>query len=83
MVSNKYLREFVFRNRHHLRPKSRGGDARFSNMLLMDMKRHAMWHILFGNLTLDEVIELLIRVRRAKRNSSKAGEKINKKWRQR
>lgn len=70
MVSNKQQREKLFRNRHHLHPRSRGGGALESNLLLMDMRRHNMWHQLFDNLTLDEVIELLIRVRRAKKNQS-------------
>jgi hypothetical protein len=70
MISNKYQRQRLFRNRHHLKPKSRGGSGLENNLLLMDMRRHNMWHQLFDNLTLDEVIELLIRVRRAKKNQS-------------
>ena len=54
------------RNRHHLTPKSRGGEKTDSNLLLIDMERHNAWHKLWGNRTLDEVIELLIRVKHAK-----------------
>ena len=57
------------RNRHHLIPKSRGGNKIQSNLLLIDMEKHCAWHILWKNRTLDEVIELLIRVKRAKRNN--------------
>jgi len=55
-------------NRHHLRPKSRGGDALESNLLVMDIERHNAWHFLFKNLTLDEIIELLERIRAMKRS---------------
>jgi len=61
------------RNRHHLKPKSRGGQKVESNLLLIDMERHNAWHKLWGNRTLDEVIELLLRVRQAKK-SKKAKE---------
>jgi hypothetical protein len=54
------------RNRHHLRPRSRGGKKHKANMLLIDIERHKAWHTLFGNHTLDEVLGLLLRVKRAK-----------------
>jgi hypothetical protein len=53
-------------NRHHLTPKSRGGDRRSSNMLLIEVKRHDAWHYLWGNRTLDEVILLLQRLKQLK-----------------
>jgi hypothetical protein len=49
-------------NLHHLRPKSRGGSSTESNLLKMDISRHNALHLLFGNLTLLEIIELLKRV---------------------
>lgn len=52
-------------NRHHLIPKCRGGYGG-KNLLKMDMERHKAWHFLFNNLTLDEVIELLQRVKKIK-----------------
>lgn len=55
-------------NRHHLRPRSRGGDSLESNLLVMDIERHNAWHFLFSNLTLDETIELLERLRSMKRS---------------
>ena len=54
------------RNKHHLIPKSRGGEKTQSNILLIDVERHNAWHRLWGNRTLDEVIALLIRVKHAK-----------------
>jgi len=54
------------KNRHHLKPKSRGGDKRPSNMLLIKVKRHDAWHALWGNRTLEEVIALLIRLKSLK-----------------
>ena len=57
---------FRKRNRHHLRPRSRGGDSHPSNLLLIQVERHETWHRLFGNRTLSEVIQLLKRVERAK-----------------
>lgn len=58
------------RNKHHLIPKSRGGQKLTSNLLLIDMEKHCAWHKLWGNRTLDEVIELLLRVRLAKKHQN-------------
>lgn len=54
------------RNKHHLIPKCRGGEKILSNLLLIDIERHNAWHALWGTRTLDEVIELLLRVKHAK-----------------
>ena len=54
------------RNKHHLKPRSVGGTSEKYNLLLIEEERHKMWHKLFGNLTLNEVIELLMRMRKAK-----------------
>lgn len=56
------------RNRHHIIPKARGGKATTQNLLLMDIDKHNELHRIFGLMTLDEIIALLIRVRRAKQN---------------
>jgi len=53
-------------NRHHLIPKSRQGKSTEANLLWIYVEKHRMWHTLFKNLTLDEVIALLIRVKRMK-----------------
>ena len=52
--------------RHHLIPRSRGGKDNRRNILMLEARKHEVWHILFGNLTIDEAIELLIRVKKAK-----------------
>lgn len=49
-------------NLHHLCPKSRGGSSIESNLLRMDISRHNALHLLFGNLTLLEIIKLLQRL---------------------
>lgn len=55
------------RNHHHLVPKSRRNSSNESwNLLLFKVDRHESWHRIFGNRTLDEVIRILQRVRRAK-----------------
>jgi len=62
-------------NRHHLKPKSRGGQGIESNLLWIKLDRHKAWHELFNNLTIKEVIALLTRVKRAKDN-----QKRNERW---
>jgi len=54
------------RDKHHLIPKSRGGADIPNNTILIDIDKHRCWHTLFGNLTIDEVIELLQRLKRMK-----------------
>lgn len=63
----KHLRD---RNWHHLTPQSRMGDDSKQNMLLIDIEKHAAWHKLWGTKTAEEVLDLLTRVVRAKRNQS-------------
>lgn len=55
------------KNKHHLTPKSRGGKNTQENLLLVDIEKHIYWHKIFKNLTLEEVIELLIRLQRLKK----------------
>lgn len=55
------------KSKHHLVPRSRGGTNLPNNTILLNIEKHQCWHTLFGNLTLDEVIELLIRIRNIKR----------------
>jgi len=54
-------------NKHHLSPKSRGGQSIESNLLRMDISRHNAWHLIFHNLSFEEAAELLLRVVRAKK----------------
>ena len=62
------------RNYHHLTPRCRKhapyhGD-RENNVVLFDITRHCAWHMVFGNRTLEEVIDLLQRLARMKRRIS-------------
>ena len=60
------MKHHKHRNKHHLKPRSRGGDAQPANLLLIDIDKHILFHKIFGNHTLYEVINILIRVARAK-----------------
>lgn len=57
---HKFKKKAGWNDRHHLKPH---GDTIPSNLLLIDAYKHDALHLLFGNKTLDEIIELLIRVR--------------------
>ena len=69
-IKKSSSRKTPSRNRHHLIPKSRNGKATPDNLLLMDIDKHKEWHRIFGLMTLDEVIELLIRLRRIKKSQA-------------
>jgi hypothetical protein len=71
----KKLRKKRFRGRnyHHLTAKSRGGRYNDSNLLLIARDKHDIWHRLFGLLSLEEVINLLIRLSRMKGRGYDAG----------
>lgn len=64
-----------FRDRHHLIPKQRQKEQQikdvykkdeFHKTLWMWRFKHLLWHALFGNQTLDEIIETLQRIKRIK-----------------
>lgn len=57
-------------NRHHLTNKCMGGGGNIENILWIYINRHEVWHSLFKNLDLDQVIALLIRVKSAKDNQT-------------
>ena len=65
---HKFKHRAGWSDKHHLRPKSRGGSDRRYNKITLDAYRHDAYHLLFGNLSLDEVIELLTRLRDKKAN---------------
>lgn len=54
------------KNKHHLKARSRGGDSHGSNLLFIEVDKHNWLHKIFKNLTLYEIIVLLIRISRAK-----------------
>lgn len=43
------------KNRHHCRPRSRGGTDQ-GNIIRKDVREHAAYHELFGNMTVEEII---------------------------
>jgi hypothetical protein len=59
-------REYPGRCRHHMTPKAKGGDRHPSNLVLLSLDHHAAYHRLFGNLSWEQAIELMIRVHRRK-----------------
>lgn len=66
------------RNQHHLKPVCRGGNGHAVNKLLLHVDRHEHWHKVFGTRTLEEVIFLLQRVRRAKQSQEYNKEEVEK-----
>ena len=64
--THKFKKRAGFTDSHHLNPEERGGKKILVNLLRMDAYRHDAWHLLFENLTLEEVRELLLRVKKAK-----------------
>ena len=54
-------------NRHHLTPRSRGGQTLPSNILRIKIVRHCAWHQLWQNRTLKEIIKLLLIIRQEDR----------------
>ena len=59
--------QFSNRNWHHLTPQARKGELYHgesrSNFILLRINRHKAWHRLFGLMTLEETITLLVRCR--------------------
>ena len=51
------------RNEHHLLNKSRGGLRTSTNLITLDTEHHLAWHFLFGNMDIDEVVALLLRIK--------------------
>lgn len=56
-------------DRHHILPKCRGGSDDTNNIIRMDIRRHAAFHLLFGVMTFKEAGELLLRAHKMKENS--------------
>lgn len=53
--------------KHHILPRERGGSWDDHNILKLWNHRHEVYHILFGNKTLVEAANFLLRVDRAKK----------------
>lgn len=52
--------------KHHMKPQSRRGSNAPSNLLILDEEKHKAFHFVFGNLTWEEIIALLVRTARMK-----------------
>ena len=46
-------------SRHHVIPRSRGGNFSKENIVIIPRVDHELYHKLFGNMTPDEIIEHL------------------------
>lgn len=55
-------------NKHHIVNETNGGQKTPWNILRMDIARHAAWHFLFGNMSFEEVANLLLRCQKIKDN---------------
>jgi len=47
-------------SRHHINPRSVGGDFSPENIVRVNSKKHEAYHILFDNRRPDEIIERLV-----------------------
>jgi len=57
---HRFEKRAGWKDDHHInKPCSRGGETISSNLILMDAYRHDAWHLVFGNQTLREIIDLL------------------------
>ncbi len=72
---NRHKKRLAGRNLHHLIPRSRFGDNSKSNLLLISIEKHELWHRLWGNRTAEEILALLERVVRAKQRQGVYDEK--------
>lgn len=46
--------------RHHILPRSKGGNSKEDNIKMVDKKKHEAYHILFTNALPEEAIMILI-----------------------
>lgn len=69
-MKQRLPQKLPMRNRHHLIPRSRGGDDSAENLLMIRADRHELWHQLWGNRTIEEVLYLLRRTIRLKRGQA-------------
>lgn len=54
-----------FTSTHHIYPRSRRIKGTKNLTIELWWEKHTLWHALFGNMTIDEIIVFLQRVRRA------------------
>lgn len=65
-----FLERSKWCNRHHDIAKSQGGTFAPANIYLLDERRHAALHLLFGNRSFYQIAELLIRAHNMKKGTS-------------
>ena len=53
-------RKSKYNSRHHINPRSRGGDSRRYNISILNKRKHEYYHLLFDNRRPDEIIERLV-----------------------
>lgn len=63
MARNKTRVSTRTMERHHRRPRSRGGThlskGKRQNIIIVDSAHHHAWHLLFGNMDADEVAAMI------------------------
>ncbi len=67
MRDQLYLRRMGRNNHHHIIPKSRKGTNAAFNLIVMDIRRHNAFHLLFQNRTFAEAAQVLLRAERMKK----------------
>ena len=73
-MSRKSKKRRRYITRHHLTNKVNGGTNHDSNILLLEWERHhQVWHKLFGNLSLEQIIVCLQRIARMKGRTNGTG----------
>lgn len=66
VLEAQYLKRSGIQNKHHLHNKTNGGGKQLWNLIKLDTIRHNAWHLLFKNLSLEEIIDLLQRLQHMK-----------------
>jgi hypothetical protein len=46
-----------FKNRHHRKPRSRGGSEESFNISIIEERQHKAWHLLFRNMTPSQIAD--------------------------
>jgi hypothetical protein len=46
-------------NRHHRKPRSRGGNSKARNISLVTREKHEAWHLLFRNASPYQIAEII------------------------
>lgn len=65
---HRYKKRAGFNTEHHIRNRKNGGESIKSNLLTIDAYKHSAWHLLFKDMTIEQVIAFLTRVNRAKKS---------------